>query len=68
MNKVIRAVLSGIAGLIIGVVIAALVNLVHPAQSILWTLIPVCLSSLAAALVGFAFGARQKAAPPAAPK
>jgi hypothetical protein len=65
MSKVIRAVLSGIAGLVIGIIIAAVVNLIKPAPDILWALIPVCLSSIASALVGFAFGARQKAAPPA---
>ena len=65
MNKLIRAVLSGIAGLVIGVVIAAVVNLLKPAPEIAWALIPMCLSSLASALVGFAFGSRQKAKPPA---
>jgi hypothetical protein len=66
MNKLIRVVLSVIAGLVIGVVIAAVVNLMKPAPEILWALIPLCLSSVASALVGFAFGARQKVKPPAA--
>jgi hypothetical protein len=67
MNKFpqIRVILSGIAGLVIGVIITAVVNLLKPAPEIWWALIPLCLSSLVSALIGYLFGARQKAKPPA---
>jgi uncharacterized protein YacL len=64
--SLIRAVLSGIVGLVIGVIVAALVNLMKPAPDIAWAIIPVCLASLLSALVGFLFGSRQKTKPPAA--
>jgi uncharacterized protein YacL len=56
----LRAVLAGILGLVIAVVIAALVNLMKPAPDIFWALIPVCLSSLISALVGYFLGARKQ--------
>ena len=67
MSKLIRVILSGIAGLVIGVVIAALVNLLKPAPEIWWALIPLCLSSLASALVGFLLGSRGKGRPAGSP-
>ncbi len=58
----LRAILAGIAGLVIAVVIAALANLLKPAPDIVWALVPICLSSILAAIVGYLIGARKKPA------
>jgi len=55
-----RAILSGVIGLVLGVVFAALVNLAVPGTSLPWTLIPICLASVLSALAGYMVGARQK--------
>ncbi len=55
-----RAILSGIIGLVIGVVFAALVNLILPGTNLPWTLIPICLASILSGLAGYLVGARQK--------
>jgi len=57
-----RVILSGVVGLVIGVVFAALVNLVLPGTSLPWTLIPICLASILSGLAGCLVGARQKKA------
>jgi hypothetical protein len=62
MNKlsVFRVVFAVIAGLAIGVVITAIVNLVVPGTNLTWTLIVVCLSSILSGVVGVILGAGQK--------
>jgi hypothetical protein len=66
MGKWIRAVLSGIIGLAIAVVVGAVVNLITHATALAWLLVPICLASLASAVVGFVLGNWRKAkkAPP----
>lgn len=62
MNRVsvLRVILAGVAGLIIGVIITAIVNLVVPGTNLAWTLVAVGLSSLLSGAAGAAIGARQK--------
>ena len=55
-----RAVLAGGVGLVIGVIFAALVNLVVPATNPGWNLFPICLAAVLSALGGYIVGARQK--------
>ncbi len=55
-----RAILSGVIGLVLGVVLTALVNLALPGTSIPWTLVPICLASVLSGLAGYLVGARQK--------
>jgi hypothetical protein len=43
--SVVWVVLSGVGGLIIGVLVTAVMNLVVPGINLTWTLIAVCLSS-----------------------
>jgi small basic protein len=62
MNKlsVFRLVSTVIAGLAIGVIITAIVNLVVPGTNLTWTLIAVCLSSVLSGVAGVILGAGQK--------
>jgi len=55
-----RAILSGVFGLLIGVIFAALVNLIVPASNLAWTLFPICLAAIFSAFAGYIVGARQK--------
>jgi VIT1/CCC1 family predicted Fe2+/Mn2+ transporter len=56
-----RGVLSVLAGLAIGVIFAALVNLVVPSTNLTWTMLPVCLTGMAAGLTGYLIGSRKSA-------
>jgi hypothetical protein len=58
--SLLRAILSCVFGLVIGVIIAGLVNLVVPATNLLWTLIPICLAAAVSGFSGYLVGARQK--------
>ena len=58
--SLLRAILSAVIGLAVGVIIAGLVNLVMPATNLLWTLIPICLAAAASGFFGYLVGARQK--------
>ena len=62
MNKlsVFRVVFAVIAGLAIGVVITAIVNLIVPGTNLTLTLIVVCLSSVLSGVAGVILGAGQK--------
>ena len=60
--SVFRAILCGVIGLLIGVVFAALENLVIPGTNLPWTLIPICLASALSALAGYWVGKRQNKA------
>jgi small basic protein len=62
--SILRVVLAGIAGLAIGVIVTAIVNLVVPGTNLPWTLVAVGLSSLLSAAAGAAIGARQKSKVP----
>jgi len=62
--SVLRVILAGVAGLVIGVVITAIVNLVVPGTNLAWTIVAVCLSSLLSGAAGAAIGARQKSKTP----
>ena len=55
-----RAILSGVIGIVIGVIFTAVVNLVSPADNLLRTLIVVCLAALVSAFSGYVLGAREK--------
>jgi O-antigen/teichoic acid export membrane protein len=56
----IRAILSAIIGLAIGVIFTALVNLLKPWPDIMWALVAVCLASFFSALAGYFVGSLQK--------
>ena len=62
--SVLRVILAGVAGLVIGVVISAIVNLVVPGTNLAWTIVAVCLSSLLSGAAGAAIGSRQKSKTP----
>jgi uncharacterized protein YacL len=55
-----RVILSGVLGLVIGVIFTALVKLMVPAANLAWTLVPVCLAAVLSGFAGYAVGARQK--------
>ena len=55
-----RAVLSGVIGIVIGVIFTAVLNLVSPADNLVRTLIVVCLAAFVSAFSGYVLGARQK--------
>jgi uncharacterized protein YacL len=59
--RIVRAVLSGVIGVVIGVIFTALVNLVLPSANLAGTLIPICLAAILSALAGYLLGANQKA-------
>jgi hypothetical protein len=62
MNKlsVFRVVFAVVAGLAIGVIITAIVNLIVPGTNLTLTLIAVGLSSILSGIVGVILGAGQK--------
>ncbi len=55
-----RAILSGVIGLVVGVIFTALVKLIVPEMNLAWTLFPLCLASLVSGFAGYLVGARQK--------
>lgn len=57
-----RAILSGLFGLLLGVVVAAVVNLLSPVGSLSTALVLACLPAFVAAILGFILGNRQKKA------
>jgi uncharacterized protein YacL len=58
-----RAILSCVIGLVIGVIVTALVNLVFPSTNLVGTLVPICLAALLSGFAGYLVGARQKKPP-----
>jgi hypothetical protein len=58
-----RAILSGVIGIVIGVIFTAVVNLASPADNLLRTLIVVCFAALVSAFAGYLVGARRKGKP-----
>jgi uncharacterized protein YacL len=55
-----RAILSGVIGLVIGVIFTALVKLIVPATNVAQTISPICLAAIFSGFVGFFVGAKQK--------
>jgi hypothetical protein len=60
VKALFRGVLSVVAGLAIGVICAALVNLVIPSTNITLTMLPVCLTGMASGFMGYLFGRGRK--------
>ncbi len=55
-----RAILSGVIGLVIGVIFTALVKLMVPAANLASTLFPICLAAILSGFAGYFVGAKQK--------
>ena len=55
-----RAILSGVIGLVIGVIFTALVKLIVPATNLVSTLFPICLAAIFSGVAGYFVGAKQK--------
>ena len=55
-----RAILTGLIGLVIGVIFSAVLNLISPAENLVRTVVLVCLAAFCAAFTGYVLGARQK--------
>jgi len=55
-----RAILSGVIGLVIGVIFTALVKLIVPATNLVQTLFPICLAAILSGVAGYFVGAKQK--------
>jgi len=56
----VRVILSGVIGLVIGIIFTALVKLLEPAANLAWTLLPICLAAILSGFAGYAVGARQR--------
>jgi len=56
----VRIVISVAAGLAIGIVVTALINLFSPLPNLVWTVLAVCLSSAASSLVGYLLGSGRR--------
>jgi uncharacterized protein YneF (UPF0154 family) len=54
-----RMILTGVLGLVVGVIFGALVNLAMPGTNLALTLVPICLASMISAFAGYFIGARQ---------
>ena len=59
-SSLFRVVLSGLIGLVIGVIFTGLVKLFEPSANLTWTLLPICLAAILSGLAGYIMGARQK--------
>jgi O-antigen/teichoic acid export membrane protein len=67
--SILKLVISAVAGLVIGLVVTALVNLFNPISDIAWVLAAVGVGSLLSAVTGFLIGCgRKKEKEPAPPK
>lgn len=55
-----RVILSGIIGLVIGVIFTALVKLFTPEANLAWTLLPTCIAAILSGFMGYLVGAKQK--------
>jgi uncharacterized protein YacL len=58
--SLVRAILSGVIGLVIGVIFTALVKLIVPETKLAWTLFPICLAAILSGFAGYIVGAKQK--------
>ena len=59
-SSLFRVILSGLIGLVIGVIFTGLVKLFEPSANLTWTLLPICLAAILSGLTGYIVGARQK--------
>ena len=59
-SSMFRVILSGLIGLVIGVIFTGLVKLFEPSANLIWTLLPICLAAILSGLAGYIVGARQK--------
>jgi len=59
-NSLVWAILSGVIGLVIGVIFTALVKLIVPATNIAQTIFPICLAAIFSGFAGYFVGAKQK--------
>jgi H+/Cl- antiporter ClcA len=59
-SSMFRVILSGLIGLVIGVIFTGLVKLFEPSANLTWTLLPICLAAILSGLAGYIVGARQK--------
>jgi H+/Cl- antiporter ClcA len=59
-SSLFRVILSGLIGLVIGVIFTGLVKLFEPSANLTWTLLPICLAAILSGLAGYIVGARQK--------
>jgi len=59
-NSLSWAILSGVIGLVIGVIFTALVKLIVPATNLVQTIFPICLAAIFSGFAGYFLGARQK--------
>ncbi len=59
-SALFRVILSGIIGLVIGVIFTGLVKLFEPSANLAWTLLPICLAAILSGFAGYIVGARQK--------
>jgi hypothetical protein len=55
-----RAILSGLVGLVIGVIFVAVANLLSPVANLVQTLVVVCVPAFLSSLLGYVIGIRQK--------
>lgn len=58
--SLLRTILAGFIGLLIGVIFTALVELIVPAMNVAWTLFPLCFAAVFSGIAGYVVGARQK--------
>jgi H+/Cl- antiporter ClcA len=59
-SSMLRVILTGLIGLVIGVIFTGLVKLFEPSANLTWTLLPICLAAILSGLAGYIVGARQK--------
>ena len=59
-SSMFRVILSGLIGLVIGVIFTGLVKLFEPSANLTWTLLPICIAAILSGLAGYIVGARQK--------
>jgi H+/Cl- antiporter ClcA len=59
-SSLFRVILSGVIGLVIGLIFTGLVKLFEPSANLTWTLLPICFAAILSGLAGYIVGARQK--------
>lgn len=65
MNRyvIIRSFLLGVMGIVIGVIVTAVVNLMSPAENLLRTLVVVCFAAFVSAFLASLLSIRRKKEP-----
>jgi hypothetical protein len=64
----LRAVVAVILGLVIGLAVTGVVNILHPAENIGWALAATLLSAVLSAMAGFLMAGQRRNPPAALPK